>query len=327
MSTRVTKRGYLLGIGAVAVVAFLIFGALVHWLSGTPATAHGEPQATTSSKPLQSPTPAASMSTRSNASPSPKAAGLLLTDSDLAEARRRWGGQVGIAAVGLDGGPVAVANGDGPPYAWSTTKLLISTQLLRDVGNPSALSSQQRSMMHEALSASVNEAATSMNTDVKNRHGGVVGAAAAMTELLRQAGDETTNVRPGATPESNYGLTQWDAKGEALFMASLARGCLLDSGSTKFLIGEMGHVAESQSWGLGRIGSPAYKGGWGPDDNGTYLVRQVGLVRASDGHEYAVAITARAAGGSQESGQRLLSDVAEWLAQRITSAPAATACR
>lgn len=327
MSTRITRRGYLVGIGAVVIVALLIFIAVLRWFDGTPATAHSAPQSSIATKAPRSPAPSTAKPTRSSASASPIAGGLLLSESDLTDARRHWGGRVGIAAVGLDGGSVAVTNGDGPPFAWSTTKLLISAQLLRDVGGPSALSIHQRSMMNEALSASVNEAATSMNTDVKNRHGGVVGAAAAMTGMLRQAGDETTDVRPGATPESNYGLTQWDAKGEALFMAALARGCLLDSASSKFLIGEMGHVVEGQTWGLGRIGSPAYKGGWGPDDNGTYLVRQVGLVRAPDGHEYAVAITARAAGGSQDSGQRLLSEVAEWLAQRITSAPAATACQ
>lgn len=327
MSTRVTRRGYIVGIAAIAIVFALILMIVVRCSGETLATVRVEspPPASASGSDNRSHAQT-SKSARPSASLS-STSGSLLSDSDLAEAKRRWNGQVGIAAVDLAGGPVAVTNGNGPQYAWSTTKVLISAQLLRDVGSPSKLSDRQRSMMHEALSASVNEAATSMNTDVKNRHGGVVGAAAVMTEMLRQTGDETTDVRPGATPESNYGLTQWDANGEALFMASLARGCLLDPTSTKFLIAEMGNVVESQSWGLGRVESSAYKGGWGPDDDGAYLVRQLGLVRTADGHQYAVAITARASSGSQDAGQRMLSEVAEWLTQRITSAPAMTTCQ
>ena len=62
---------------------------------------------------------------------------------------------------------------------------------------------------------------------------------------------------------------------------------------------------------------PCSKGGWGPDPDGKYLVRQMGLLKTSSGYRAAVAITARPPDGTYASGQVLLSQVASWLKANI----------
>ncbi len=250
----------------------------------------------------------------------------LLSRAEIRLAARRFGRSVGFAVVDLAGGPVRGVAGVGPAYALSTLKVLIVAQLLQDRGGPQRLTRVQRRNVRRALSQSVNEAAAALNTDLKHRHGGAAATAAVLTRLLRRAGDHETRVRPGATPQSNYGMTLWSAANQVRFMAALARGCLLDPQSTRFLIREMGHVVSDQAWGLGRAGSPAYKGGWGTDGDGRYLVRQFGLLRARDGNEYAVAFTARSHDGRFESGQVLNTRVARWIRAHVTQAPAPSGC-
>lgn len=100
-----------------------------------------------------------------------------------------------------------------------------------------------------------------------------------LTGLLRQSGDRSTTIQPGKEAESNYGLSQWAPSGQALFMSELARGCLLDRDSTDYLMAALGGVIEEQRWGLGSVGSTAFKGGWGAKSGEiAFEVRQVGLI-------------------------------------------------
>lgn len=251
----------------------------------------------------------------------------LLSEESLREFQSRYGDSASISVAGMDGTSSPTVGDSRAPYAWSTAKILIVAQTLLDSGGPNNLTEEQRSLISSALASSDNEAAATLHRQIEAGHGGLEGAAEAMNQLLRKAGDESTSVSTqGRSTYSTYGQTLWSSQAQASFMSALMRGCVLDGQSTTFLREQMGNVVPDQRWGLGEVQSPAFKGGWGPDPDGKYLVRQVGVVPAGDGHLYAVAFTARPEDGSFESGQRLATDIAHWLQQHVSSAPGAQGC-
>lgn len=253
--------------------------------------------------------------------------GQLLTAADLAQFAERFGDTAAVAVAPLDGEPISATGDTRSPYAWSTAKVLIVAQTLKDAGGPEGLTADQVDLIERSLSASDNEAAAALHRQLEDSHGGLQGAADAMADLLRSAGDTDTVISTvGRDSYSTYGQTLWRVDEQARFVAALVRGCVLPAAATDFLVEDLGNVVEDQRWGLADAGSPAFKGGWGPDPDGQYLVRQLGVLRAGDGNDYAVAITARPGDGSFESGQQLLTDVAQWVDQRVTTAPAATTC-
>ena len=84
----------------------------------------------------------------------------------------------------------------------------------------------------------------------------------------------------------------------------------------------MENVVADQRWGLGQAGTPggaavAFKGGWGPEPSGGYLVRQSGIV--TDGEEgYALSVIAipdDTSEASFASGQDLVSEAAALVAE------------
>ncbi len=234
---------------------------------------------------------------------------------------------MGIAVADLEDGPITSTFGDGKPYAWSTSKLLIIAQTLKDAQASGGLSEADQANIAAALSRSDNDAALTLNNHLKARYGGMPGTTAVLTDMLRSIGDTTTFVKIGADEQSNYGHTEWQVDDQVRFMRALAQGCLLDSDSTEYLLTAMGSVEAWQSWGLGSVASPAFKGGWGDDfGTGRYLVRQVGLVPALDGNLYAVAVTSRAPDGTFESGQQLNTEVAQWVSSKVQTAPSKRAC-
>lgn len=213
----------------------------------------------------------------------------------------------------LDGSKVSSAGSMSSPYAWSSIKPVIVATLLRERGGPARLSSQQKAHVRAAMSASDNNAAMALFQSLAARHGGTAGAAGAMTQTLRKAGDRTTQVssvgRDGFSP---YGQTRWPTSKQVLFMSSLARGCLLNRASTAYLLGVMSEVTSSQRWGFGALPTvQTFKGGWGPDPGGAYVVRQMGLVKTRSGQPVAFAAAVRAPGGFQP-GIRALSAAASW---------------
>ena len=59
----------------------------------------------------------------------------------------------------------------------------------------------------------------------------------------------------------------------------------------------MGQVEGDQSWGLGTIPDTEFKGGWGPSTTGSYLVRQLGVLKSPAGLT-AVAVATQPASGA-----------------------------
>ncbi|HMI82313.1 MAG TPA: hypothetical protein VK480_11035 [Solirubrobacterales bacterium] len=230
-------------------------------------------------------------------------------------------GQVGIAIGPPGAGPAVTAGSLTTGSAWSTSKVPVAMRVLQQVGGPGGLSASQADEIRRALALSDNEAALSLFGDLEAAHGGPVGAAAAVDEVLAEAGDTTTRVssvgRDGFTP---FGQTEWSLELQELFMSRLAAGCVGSPASNEYVLGLMGEVS-SDTWGLGSTGLPArWKGGWGPGVDGRYLVRQMGVLSVGGG-ETVVALAALPDDGSFETGQSMATSVAQWAAQK---APAFT---
>ena len=119
-------------------------------------------------------------------------------------------------------------------------------------------------------------------------------------------GDATTTTNPERIrPEyTAFGQTQWALPDQAQCGANLT--CLDGAGP---VVDAMGAIAGDQRYGLGTIPGARFKGGWGPDQSGMYLVRQFGTIPV-DGGELGVAIVARPADGTYETGQAMLTEIA-----------------
>jgi hypothetical protein len=201
--------------------------------------------------------------------------------------------------------------------AWSTSKVPVTLRVLQEARGPTGLSSTQADEIRRALTLSDNEAALALFSELEAAHGGPTGAAAAVDEVLAEAGDATTHVssigRDGFTP---FGQTEWSLELQELFMSQLAAGCIGSPASSEYVFGLMGEVS-SDTWGLGSAGLPArWKGGWGPGTNGHYLVRQMGVFELGGGKETVVALAALPDDGSFETGQNMATSVARWAAER-----------
>lgn len=225
-------------------------------------------------------------------------------------------GEVG-AAIGPPGSPPAATAGDlTTGSAWSTSKVPVVMRVLQETGGPSGLSSTQADEVRRALTLSDNEAALALFGDLEAAHGGAGGAAAAVDEVLAEAGDTTTRVssvgRDGFTP---FGQTEWAVSLQEQFMSMLAAGCVGSPESDEYVLGLMGEVS-SDTWGLGSSGLPArWKGGWGPGSDGRYLVRQMGVLEV-EGQEAVVALAALPDDGSFETGQSMATSLAQFLAKQ-----------
>jgi beta-lactamase class A len=252
----------------------------------------------------------------------PVAAGRPTQTGSFAALEDELGGQIGVA-LGPPGSTPAESFGElESGSAWSTIKVPISLRLLEDVGGPSGLSSAQAEEMRRALTLSDNQAAAALFADLERSHGGIGGASAAVGEILREAGDSTTQIsRQGRDGFSSYGQTEWSLVNQQRFMSRLAAGCISTPTSRQYVLDLMGEVS-SDSWGLGSAGLPAHwKGGWGPGVDGAYLARQMGILYVG-GREAVVALAAIPSDGQFETAEAMATSIAQWLARQ---APAVAA--
>lgn len=225
-------------------------------------------------------------------------------------------GEVG-AAIGPPGSSEAASFGDlQSGSAWSTSKIPIALRVLEDAGGPSGLSAAQAEQMRSALTLSDNEAAAALFGNLEGKHGGLGGASAAVSEVLREGGDESTQISTQGRGEfSTYGQTEWSLANQQRFMSSLAAGCVVSSESSNYVLDLMGEVS-SDTWGLGSAGLPArWKGGWGPGVDGGYLVRQMGVLYVGD-KAAVVTLAALPADGQFATGESMATTVAQWLAEQ-----------
>jgi hypothetical protein len=227
-------------------------------------------------------------------------------------------GQAGIAIGPPGAGPAATAGSLTTGSAWSTSKVPVAMRVLQEAGGPRGLSPSQAKEIRAALTLSDNEAALSLFADLEAAYGGPSGAAAAVGEVLAEAGDATTRIssegRDGFTP---FGQTEWSVELQELFMSRLAAGCIGSPASSEYVLDLMGEVS-SDAWGLGSTGlSARWKGGWGPGVDGRYLARQMGVLSTGSG-ETVVALAVLPDDGSFETAQTMATAVAQWAAEKAS---------
>ncbi|WKD60314.1 hypothetical protein CCICO_01300 [Corynebacterium ciconiae DSM 44920] len=207
-------------------------------------------------------------------------------------------GPMGIAVDGSVHGNLTSGS------AWSTSKVAIAIAADRaGVADPS--------VVEAAIAVSDNDAADML----WNAIGGGEDAALAANEVLRDGGDTVTDYNAFHlgyfTP---YGQTEWALKDQVRFAASLPS---LDGAETTYEA--MGDSSQHQPYGLATMPNPHFKGGWGPDDSGRYLVRQFGIVTGPDNKDLPIAIMVKPTDGTYESGQEALTALADQLKKCTTT--------
>jgi len=189
----------------------------------------------------------------------------------------------------------------------------------------SGLSRAQLALAQQAITASDNGSILSLFGDLERLQGGLDGASSYIQQLLRASGDHDTVVATGPPPPgavTTFGQTEWTPENATKFFRALGDDCLLSSSQSGYVLGLMERIVSSESWGLGSGGfsvSVAFKGGWGPEASGGYLVRQSGIIAPGTDRGMAVSIVAHppAGGDSFSVGTQMLTTTARWLRSQL----------
>lgn len=220
-------------------------------------------------------------------------------------------GSIGIAIGPVGGTAPAQYFGDlSTEVSWSTIKVPLALAALREYG------AQAQPDINLAIMNSDNAAAERL----WDMLGTPTEAAAAVTEVLREAGDTTTvvqsqRVRAGFTA---FGQTEWSVVEQARFASQLP--CMPGGAG---ILSLMQKVSGTQQWGVQMIEGTSVKGGWGPqpDAEGNYLVRQLAVVPTDTG-EVAVTMATTPDGGTFEDGTAILDTVGTWILENLDELPA-----
>lgn len=178
-----------------------------------------------------------------------------------------------LAFAPLSNPSAVTIEGSVPSYrAWSTSKVLVVAAFLDTVvdGDPSRLTSTQRTQITRALTESHMDSTIALRDQIPGSPG------AAITAVLRSVGDTTT-----IAPDRSQGSMQWTIRQQVKFMAALHGGRVVSKAASAHILGVMRPISQHR-WGLGTIGAGPFKGGWLRGDTET---RQMGIVNG-----YAVAI-------------------------------------
>lgn len=238
----------------------------------------------------------------------PSRAGSALLDSDadqsFSDLEHQLGGASGLA-VSLPGRgqkPIVLGTLSTGP-AWSTMKVPLAMAAVET-------SSGSTDLMTRAITGSDNAAAESLWSSL----GSPQVAGTAVEAQLVAAGDDQTpvqtqRVRAGFTA---FGQTDWSLAQQQRFIAGMS--CVA---SSKPVLRLMGQVESDQRWGLGTLSGPVrFKGGWGPDPGGSYLVRQMGIMTL-DGRLLPISVMTRPVSGSFDAGTQNLTRIAQWATRHI----------
>ena len=211
-----------------------------------------------------------------------------------------YGGTAGVAVS--DGGAELVGGDDGAYPAWSTIKVPIAIAALRQ--DPSL-----GPVAAAAIQYSDNDAAQRLWSALPP---------GAVDAVLAEGGNDVQVNTAVLRPEfSLFGQTAWSPSEQARFAAHLP--CIADADE---VVASMGQVTAEQAYGIGRLPDARFKGGWGPDLQGKYTVRQFGLVAGPSG-EVAVALTAAPASGTYADAQAMATQIADGVAEQLPQAPPA----
>ncbi|WP_433759779.1 hypothetical protein [Nocardia sp. CA-135398] len=211
--------------------------------------------------------------------------------------------KLGMAIMPV-GGEKMVTFGDwttGP--AWSTMKVPLVIAAQRKSSTSSSYAATA------AITQSDNVAADTLWQSL----GTGQEAAKAVEVVLREGGDTKTTV-PAAKTRSDasaFGQADWALTEQVRFASRLP--CLQQSSN---VIDLMEQITSSQRWGLGELSNAEFKGGWGPDTSGSYLVRQFGLIEGPGGR-IAVAVATQPDSGALTEGISILDKLATMISQHL----------
>ncbi|MTE13070.1 hypothetical protein GLP40_09815 [Nocardia sp. CT2-14] len=204
-------------------------------------------------------------------------------------------GRAGLAVMPVGSDHVLTLGDWSTGPGWSTMKVPLTLAALRK-------SSSNQVAAVNAIEYSDNSAADTLWQSL----GAPEVAAQTVQDVLREGGDAETTV-PATRARADYsafGQAEWSLVNQLKFAAKLP--CLPQSDVVTSL---MGKISSSQRWGLGDLEGAVFKGGWGPDPSGNYLVRQFGLIPV-DGGQLAVAIATQPNSGSFDDGTVILTKIA-----------------
>lgn len=218
------------------------------------------------------------------------------------------GGSAGIAIAEGNG---AVTAGDVSAHpSWSTIKVPIAIAAMRT--DP-----MWASTMSSAIRQSDNGAAEKLWSAL-----GEPGQAAASTSaVLAETGVHLeVNQKHTRAGYSSFGQTPWSVSEQARFAAQLP--CVAGAES---VVADMARVTEEQRFGLGRLNGARAKGGWGPDPDGAYTVRQLGIISGPVG-EVAVALWVKPQMGTFVEAKAMADTLSAGLESHLSALPTST-CR
>jgi hypothetical protein len=231
-------------------------------------------------------------------------------ESDFAALQATLPATIGIALapVGAPQTPVLLGDWSSGP-AWSTMKVPLAIAALRAEGQP-----EVTGPMTAAITQSDNAAADVLWQSL----GDPETAAGKVDAVLQEVGDPTKVQSQRIRPEfSAFGQTVWSLADQTRFLAAAACDSRNDP-----ILNLMGEIAGDQRWGLGAIADSRFKGGWGPSEDGAYLVRQIGVLSVEAG-QVVVAIGVRPQSGAFADGMAELTQIAKWLRNHAAALPAA----
>lgn len=217
-------------------------------------------------------------------------------------------GTASVYALNLDTGLVASYN---PATAFVTASIvkvdLVAALLLRAQDAARELTATERSLATAAITASSNDAATSIYQAI----GGAGGLASA-------------NARLGlveTTPRSSWGLTTTSAADQVRLLTALTSdNSPLTASSRAYLLGLMSEVCDDQDWGVTAAGDDdaPVKNGWLPysGDGYAWEVNSIGIVTVGSQRVLIAVLTRH--GATEASGIALVEQLSRLAAAAVT---------
>ncbi|WP_342319290.1 hypothetical protein [Corynebacterium mayonis] len=212
----------------------------------------------------------------------------------VASLEENHGGVVGIAVAGPDA--VRVWGSNEAQFAWSTIKVPIAVAAFEENADLANM------LAPAAMTYSDNDAAWQLWSGLSE---------GAVDNVFKKAGVAMkTKVR------EPLGEVELTPSQEAALASRLP---CMDNAQPVLKL--MAKVVDEQSYGLGRIDEAKFKGGWGDDEDGNYLVRQMGLIPHPTGGEIAVSLIVQPDSGSYEEAQEMADEIAETLEELSANLP------
>ncbi|WPF67101.1 MULTISPECIES: hypothetical protein [unclassified Corynebacterium] len=206
------------------------------------------------------------------------------------------GGRAGLAVVSE--GQVYSAGDPAQGAAWSTIKVPIAIAAYR-------AGTAEDDTARAAITYSDNDA----SVELWNSLGKSAEASAAVQEVLSLTGDPTDVARQWGHSGArvSFGEVSWPLSGQALFASKVQ--CVEGAEPVVELMGE---ISEEHKYGLGLFPGAVFKGGWGPDDDGVFTMRQLGVV---DG--VGIAMYVHPEDETESEGRAMLDDMARGLRELL----------